>query len=99
MFIVTTPEEDIHGQSCFSVDRIGRIAHCDRLYRIVEISLPVKACQLNGTANPSNLIIALPVRGSVSTRMKSRGRFEKLETWCVEKRLVFARWSGTYAGR
>ncbi|MFY9349696.1 MAG: hypothetical protein WBL20_17770 [Sphingobium sp.] len=26
------------------------------------------------------------------------GRFEKLETWCVEKRLVFARWSGAYAG-
>lgn len=27
------------------------------------------------------------------------GRFEMLETWCVEKNLPFTRWSGTYAGQ
>ncbi|PAL19382.1 hypothetical protein [Sphingopyxis sp. GW247-27LB] len=27
------------------------------------------------------------------------GRFEMLETWCVEKSLPFVRWSGAYAGQ
>lgn len=26
------------------------------------------------------------------------GRFEELETWCVEKKLPFSRWSGAYGG-
>lgn len=26
-------------------------------------------------------------------------RFEKLESWCVDKRLSFARWSGAYPGQ
>lgn len=27
------------------------------------------------------------------------GRFERLESWCVEHGLAFARWSGAYAGQ
>lgn len=27
------------------------------------------------------------------------GRFERLESWCVEHRLPFARWSGGYSGQ
>ena len=26
------------------------------------------------------------------------GRFEELEAWCVEKKLAFSRWSGSYGG-